>query len=196
MKKSIVSFIAVIFVSLSVFAQNNQINRIPTVGTDHEQKQFLLMQKGFWGAIEAMTGISTHFSGHNMGLAEIDVTAGYMFNQFFRIGGGLGARYYIDQGDLRRHKSAWGLPIYASARGNMMSNIYRRTIPYWDITIGGSLKDGFFFRPTLGLKIGEPRQAFIIGLSYMGQEIASCNYIGRKCERYTSFFCLRLGFEY
>lgn len=196
MKK--LSLLLVIFISavFSCIAQENEIKRIPNRGFDPEQNQYITFDKGFWGAAEVSGGYSAHLHGHNLGLTELDVMAGYRFNQFLRIGLGIGARYYFDKHHIRRGDTKWGMPLFGDIRGSFMSSTYRKVVPYWDVAIGASIRDGFFFRPTLGLKIGEPRQAFLIGVSYMGQELATLNNLGQKTHDYTSIFCLKLGFEY
>lgn len=199
MKKYLLIISAVVLGAASVSAQENKVNRIPEKGHDVNQEQYTDYDRGFWIAAEALGGYSAHLEGHNMGVAEIDVTAGYRFNEFLKVGAGLGARYYIDQKNLRRHSSNWGMPIYLSARGNMMYGKYRKVVPWWGFDLGGSVRDGFMMRPTVGIRIGEPRQAFTLGFSYMGQNIG-CWKIEEggtvKADKFTSFFCLRLGYEF
>ena len=77
-----------------------------------------------------------------------------------------------------------------------MPGLYRRTVPYDGVEVGGSIKDGFMIRPSVGVRIGEPRQAFTLALSYMGQDIKSYSESREKSYRYTSFVCLRLGYEF
>ena len=197
MKKILVALAFIMStLSLTVSAQENQVNRIPGVGKDHNQQQYLTYDTGFWMAAEALGGVSTHLESHNLGLTEVDLSAGYRFNQFFKVGAGLGARYYIKQEYLRRHKSAWGMPLFVAVRGAMIPCEYRRTVPYWGIEVGGSIRDGFMWRPTVGIRVGEPRQAFTLGITYMGQELATYDHVGSKSTKYTNFVCLRLGFEF
>jgi hypothetical protein len=54
-------------------------------------------------------------------------------------------------------------------------------------------------RPTIGLRIGEPRSAFILGLSYMGQSIKSFEIVKNEKvnkEKFASFFTIKLGYEF
>lgn len=192
------ALISTIFTILcvSAFGQENTINRIPVVGKDINQEQLSTYNSGVWFSAELLGGYSAHLSGDNMGVTEVDVTVGYRFNEYIKLGIGVGVRYYIDQKDLRRHHSAWGMPIFLGARGNIIPGKYRKCVPYWGFEIGTSIRDGVMFRPTVGLHIGEPRQAFTIGVSYMGQNIASSNILGENKNSFTSFFCLRLGYEF
>lgn len=194
-KKALILLFMTLPVPVS-FATEKQVNRIPIVTRDYLQENLYSYERGFWVSAEGMGGYSCHLSGHNMGLAEIDITAGYRFDEFIKVGVGIGMRYYFDQKDLRRHSSPLGMPLFVAARGNMIRGKYRKTVPYWGFDFGGSFPDGIMFRPTVGLHIGDPRSAFIIGLSYMGQNIAVADDIARKTNRYTGFACLRLGYEF
>lgn len=196
MKKTLFLILSCIIGLTTSLAQENHINRIPETGFDPEQKQYNTFEKGFWIAAEALGGPSLHLKGHNMGFVEVDVAAGYRFNQFFKVGLGLGGRYYIDQSYLRRSSIKWGMPIFATVRGNIISGTYRKVVPYWGVEAGASIRDGAFFRPSIGLSIGEFRNAFTITLSYMGQNIATLNEAGDKAGKYTSFVALRLGYEF
>ncbi|MBD5206928.1 MAG: hypothetical protein HDS79_01455 [Bacteroidales bacterium] len=182
--------------ALCVNAQENRVNRIPEVTPDSNQTRYEEFDKGFWWSAEALGGYSTRIYGHNMGMAELDVTAGYRFSEYIKVGLGLGARYYINQDHVRRYSSAWGMPIFVAARGNFVPGKYRFVTPYWGMEFGGSVRDGVMLRPTIGLHIGDPRSAFTIGLSYMGQSLATYNFEGHDATHFTSFFCLRLGYEF
>lgn len=185
-----------LLLSLVAFAQDNVVKRIPTVGQDKEQIDYETFEQGFWISAEALGGVSCNFSGSNLGLGEADVAFGYRFSQYLKVGVGVGGRYYINQGDMRRSSIKWAFPLYATARGNFISSYYRTVVPYWGLEIGGSIRDGFMWRPTVGLRFGEQRNAFTLGLSYMGQDLATLNKSGKKTEKYTSFVCLRLGYEF
>ncbi|MDE7148650.1 MAG: hypothetical protein K2O20_09760 [Duncaniella sp.] len=194
--KKILTFIAAMLVSIGVSAQENQVKRIPGKGYDPNQQQYSQFERSVWFSAEVLGGVSCHLRGHNMGLAEVDFTVGYRFSQYLKVGVGIGPRYYIDQGPLRRSDIKWGMPLFATVRGNLIPGLYRTVVPYWGIEAGASVRDGAFFRPTLGLRIGEPRNAFTIGISYMGQDIATYNSRLEKTCKYTSFACLRLGYEF
>ena len=71
------------------------------------------------------------------------------------------------------------MPIFAALRGNMIPVLYR-VVPYWGLDFGGSIRDGVMLQPTIGIKVGEPRQAFTLGFSYMEQNIATSDAPGIK----------------
>lgn len=185
-----------LFISLiALFSQENTINRIPTIGNDPTQTQLSEAETGFWIASEVMGGYSVHLYHRNMGITEFDVTAGYRFNEFFRVGAGTGLRYYINSSNIRRHSSGFGMPLFVTARGNMIHAKYRNVVPYWGFEFGCAFPDGIMFRPTVGLRFGDPRHAWILGLSYMGQDIAMTK-LGVKEKRLSNFFLLRFGYEF
>ena len=64
------------------------------------------------------------------------------------------------------------------------------------VEAGGVLGDGFMIRPSLGIRIGEPREAFTLALSYMGQDISTWNSKMEKAFKYTNFAAIRLGYEF
>lgn len=182
---------------ISVSAQENQIRRIPqTQGKDINQVQYTTYERGFWMAADAWGGVSCHTQGHNLGFAEVSVTGGYRINEYLRAGVGIGGRYYINQGDLRRGSIKWGMPIFAAVRGNLMPGEYRDVVPFYSVEIGGSIRDGFMIRPAVGIRIGQPRRAFTISLAYMGQDLRAYDSDGKECTNFTNFVALRLGYEF
>lgn len=195
MKKTL-SILVCLLCVLGVSAQENQIKRIPKVGHDNEQQNYRTLENGFWVATELSGGASCNVDSRNLYFSELDVTFGYRFSQFFKIGVGLGPRYYFHQAGLRRSHIRWAMPLYATVRGNIMSSVYRNVVPYWGLEAGATVRDGLMFRPTIGIRFGEQRNAFTLGLSYMGQELATYNDRGEKDKKYTNFVCLRLGYEF
>lgn len=176
-------------------AQENVVNRIPAVKPDRSQVQLSEVEKGFWISAELMGGYSIQVDHKNLGIGEFDVTAGYRFNEFIRIGVGTGVRYYIYDKFPRWHKSKFGMPLFFAARGNMMTDKYRSVVPYWGFEVGTTFPDGIMFRPTLGLRFGTSRRAWTLGISYMGQNLSLYGHDGKE-HRYTNFFMLRTGFEF
>lgn len=196
MKKIITAIALLLLTVVAAGAQDNEIKRIPNKGYDPNQQQYETFRTGFWAAAEVVGGVSCNHKSHNLGFSEVDVTAGYRFSQYFKAGIGIGARYYINQGNARRGDIKWGMPLFATVRGNLMPGEYRNVVPYYQVEVGGSIRDGFMFRPGLGLRIGEPRNAFTVAINYMGQDLATYNKSGAKATKYTNFVALRLGYEF
>lgn len=197
--KRIALIAATLALTCVAFAQDNEIRRIPGVGSDSNQISLSTLESGFWMGAELLGGSTLNLKTHNMGFTEADVVAGYRFNQYIKVGAGIGFRYYINQGCLRRPDIKWGFPLFVTARGNIIGSTYRRVVPYWGVEAGGTIQDGLFFRPTIGLRVGEIRHAFTVGLSYMCQNITQHKVVEdytTKTYKYMSFLSLRLGYEF
>lgn len=152
------------------------------------------MDSGFWFSTEIGEALSCNIKGGNYTFTELDAIGGYRFNEFLRLGIGIGARYYNNNGH-RFSSISWGMPIYGTVRGNIIPGEYRNVVPYYSVDMGASIRDGFMFRPGIGMRIGQKRNAFIASLSYLGQNIISTENNARK-NKFTSFVMLRIGYEF
>lgn len=178
---------------------NGASTNIPDPTNNNNHKDYMLENQGFWCAGELIGGLSCNTNGKNAQLVELDFVGGYRFNEYIRVGLGVGARYYINNSSLRYKSNAWAMPIFANVRGNIMSTESRTIVPYYSVDLGGTIRDGFMFRPTIGVRFGEPRSAFTVGLSYMGQSMAQFTYDNSKKvanQKFTSFVALKLGYEF
>ena len=93
------------------------------------------------------------------------------------------------------------MPIMINFRGNIIPQDYRTVVPYYSVDVGSTITDGFLLRPTLGIRCGERRSAFLLGVSYMLQVMSgyeSKYEPGNLNEKTlnTSFFGLRIGYEF
>lgn len=147
---------------------------------------------GYWCSIE-MNGGSTLMESHkNVALVNVEFTNGYRFNQWIKVGAGIGVMYYPNNNNVRDTKNHLSMPLFINARGNMLSEDIRRVVPYWSANIGTSLPDGFFLTPTVGLRVGEKRSALLVGVSYTLRHLKTCpgsmsNYSGAM---------VKLGYEF
>lgn len=131
---------------------------------------------GFWGAVEFGTGVNIHVTHKYKSSfpTEILLTGGYRYNKFFHAGLGFGARYYLGGNDRVYYKEGqsiqnirWAFPLFANFRGLLIDNLSRTTVPYWSANIGYTINDGFYFAPSLGLRIGSmERNHLIVSLGY------------------------------
>ncbi len=87
------------------------------------------------------------------------------------------------------------MPLYATLRGNIIPSEYRNIVPYYSFDMGASIRDGFMVRPGIGIRVGQNRNAFLINLSYLGQNIIATEYNQRK-NKFTSFVMLKVGYEF
>lgn len=131
---------------------------------------------GFWGSIELGAGANIHATHKYKSSfpTEILLTGGYRLNKFFQSGLGFGARYYFGGNDRVYVKDGKAIqnvrlsfPLFANFRGILIDDLSRTTVPYWSANIGYTFNDGFYFAPSLGLRIGSlERHHFIISLGY------------------------------
>jgi len=183
MVKKIILAAILFSAAIGLNAQENTVRRMPQVNSGNVQKNYTEATTGFWIAPELFGAYSCMLDGDNFGFTELDVTGGYRFNEYLRVGVGIGARYYIDNSDfLRNNRYDWSFPIYANVRGNFIPTRYRSVVPYYSFNIGGSIRDGFFFRPSVGLRIGQQRSAFLVSLSYVGQSMKGWNSKLKLCR--------------
>lgn len=183
--------------SVAALAQINQVTRLPQVGAPEKQADYTSAGSGFWMAAEASAAYSCRLFNSNFGYTEIDAVAGYRFNEYVRVGLGLGARYYFDNNKVRSTLSEWAFPIFLNVRGNFIPTRYRDVVPYYSFDIGVTVRDGFMLRPTVGLRVGRERSAFLVGLGYVGQDLSTYSRDNlRKTRRFVNFITLKLGYEF
>jgi len=181
-------------------AQENQVNRLPGVSHVSSNKSYDENNTGLWVAAEMQGAYSCRLFNSNFGFGEGDVTVGYRFNEFLRVGVGVGARCYFDNDKVRYDDMKWAFPLYGNVRGNFIPAENRNVTPYYSVDCGGTIRDGFMIRPTIGLRIGRDRSAFLVGLGYTGQDLKSFEVkeeAGKVSKRkFVSFVHLRIGYEF
>lgn len=147
---------------------------------------------GYWCSVE-FNGGSTLMENHkNVALINVSFANGYRFNQWIKVGVGIGAMYYPNNGNVRNTDYHLSMPLFFNARGNILSDDFRSAVPYWAVNIGTSIPDGFFLTPTVGYRIGEKRSAFLVGVSYTLRHL-------KALPEYTSDFSgamVKLGYEF
>lgn len=164
-------FLCSALASLSCFAQDRTIKmpEEPVKGRNIAE-----LNTGYWCSIEANGGSTLMESHKNVALVNVEFTNGYRFSQWIRVGAGIGVTYYPNNGNVRDTKNHLSMPLFVNARGNILSDEIRRTVPYWSVNAGASLPDGFFLTPTVGLRVGEKRSAFLVGVSYTLRHLKTC----------------------
>lgn len=165
-------------------------SNLGTKNTDYQS-----LNTGFFMAGEASAAWSLNSGKDNLGYTELDVTGGYRFNEFLRVGIGLGARYYIDNNNVRTVAHDWGMPLYLNARGNFIPTNYRNAVPFWSVDFGTTFPDGVMFRPSVGVRVGSERSAFVASIGYVGQNLRKFTINDGKHSFY-SFINLKLGYEF
>lgn len=157
-----------------------------------KQPNIAEMNTGFWCALEANGGSTLMENHRNVGLLSAEFTGGYRLSQWLRIGVGLGVVYYPDNNHVRDSRYHLAMPLYVNARGNILSEQIRYVVPYWSFSVGSALPDGYFVTPTVGLRIGEKRSAFLVGLSYTLRHLQT--YPGHLADY--SGAQLKVGYEF
>lgn len=170
-------------------AQERQI-RLPQKPSEQKYKEYQTEETGYWCSVEYDAGSSLFFEKKNFQETGLSFTNGYRFNEYLRVGVGAGVRYYFNNNEVRSTDVKWAFPLYANVRGNIMSMDVRNVVPYYSVNIGGIIRDGFYISPTIGLRIGDPRSAFLVGLSYSFEDTALRSGSG------ASMLAIRLGYEF
>lgn len=190
--------IGLLAVYATSFATEPELNRIPKRShKDLSTVSYRDNNTGWWWSGEFSTGYSVRFGKpirNNVAFAELDFTTGYRFSEYFRVGPGVGLRYYFPAHKLRLKDYPLSVPIYLNIRGQFESSVYRRVVPYYSLDVGTSITDGLMIRPTIGLRFGALRGSFLIGVSYLGQTMKT--YEKPDSENFISFACVRLGYEF
>lgn len=146
----------------------------------------------FWCAIDVGGGSTAMENMENVAMVGSSFLGGYRFNQYLKVGAGLGVLYYPNSGNVRDTKNHLAMPLFFNTHGNILSDDIRRTVPYWSVNIGVTFPDGFFLTPSVGLRIGEKRNAFIISIGYTLRHLkAYPDY-----ATYYSGALLKLGYEF
>lgn len=189
--KRITTLIALFAVTLCMFPQDRNII-LPQVPSQHNYKDYSMKDKGFWIAAEAEGASSVMQEKPNMQYAAATITAGYRFNEYIRIGAGLGARVYVHNAELRDPSRRCCIPLFVNARGNFMCKHNRKSVPYWSMNLGGVTCEGFYANPTLGYSFGGLRNNFLLGISYT---LSTFKDAGGTHRAY-SYFGIKLGYEF
>lgn len=201
MKKLLISILALFSVVSAAQAQENTVNRIPSTGSNDAVKDYSAAGSGFWIAAELSGGASLRLNHSNVSFGELDVTGGYRFNSYLKVGVGFGGRCFINNDRLRFSSVPWDFPVYVNVRGSFIDDTYRTCVPYYSFDLGAAVRDGFMVRPTVGVRFGQPRNAFLLGLSYIGQVVKGYDddmtpgLVVEK-SRFVSMLALRLGYEF
>lgn len=173
-----------------------RVVKMPTEGNlGVNQTDYSDLSKGFFMAGEVSGGIAVNSGANNLSFTELSATGGYRFSEYLRVGIGIGARYYIDNKNVRYMSHDWGLPLFVNVRGNFIPTVYRNVVPFWSMDLGTSFPDGVMVRPTVGIRVGQERSAFVASIGYMGQNIRTRFYPG-KDHNFKSFITLKLGYEF
>ena len=190
MKKVLLSLLLCTFTATG-YAQYRDV-KLPEAPKHTNYRDYETQDNGFWFAAEAEGASSAMPVRRNMQFASATFTTGYRFNEFLRLGVGLGTRTYVNNADVRDTENRFAFPVFANMRGNFISAYDRDGVPFWSINAGYAVNDGVFASPTIGYSFGGLRNNFLIGISY-----TISRFKDYKKENTTfSYFGLKLGYEF
>ena len=191
MKKKILFFVLFTLTSY-LYSQTPAKVILPQRPENHSIRDYKMTDKGFWIAAELEGASSIMQSKPNMQHATATFTAGYRFNEYIRIGAGIGAKVYVHNASVRDTGSKCCIPLFLNARGNFLCKHDRKAAPYWSMSVGGVTSDGFFANPVLGYSFGGLRHNFLLGISYT---ISTFKDVSNTNRAY-SYFGIKLGYEF
>ncbi len=155
-------------------------------------RDYRQQDKGFWCSVEGNVGSHVMLKQRNMQYVGVAWTLGYRFSEFVRTGIGIGGKYYFNNISCRDTNVRWTFPLFANLRGNFISQRDRSLVPFWSVNVGAALRDGFFLSPSLGLRFGEERNAWLLGIGYNFQCIDAAE--GIRDEAHSLY--LSCGYEF
>ncbi len=182
----------------------------PLMSRNYNKKyiDYSAQETGFWCAVELGSGVNIHVDNKydSSIMTDLCFTGGYQFNKFLQIGAGAGVRYYFSGNDrvyVRGGKPntdvRLSFPVYANVRGLIVDNKSRVTVPYWSANIGYTIKDGFSFAPSIGLRIGSmERYHFLVSVGYALQCASALN-MGSDVDYHDivlNALTLKVGFQF
>jgi hypothetical protein len=188
-KKYCISILLIIF-SLNVIAQDTII--LPQKPKRPKYENYYENDKGFWNSTDAMCGVSVRLTKIDLPFFCFSSVNGYRFNEFLRIGIGVSIKYYLNNDDVRYSSIPWTFPLYLDVRGNIIPQESRFIVPYWAFDLGQEIRNGMFFSPTLGIRFGENRSSYVLGISYSYNRLKAKN----NSDKYRNFIGLRFGYEF
>ena len=191
-KKLIIGLLLLMGVGQAMAQNDVRLPQRPNRPAYHDHTQ---LDNGFWIAIEAQGGTSLLSGKTNAQRAGVSVVGGYMFSEFLKVGLGMGGNCYVGNNQPMRDTGIeWTMPIYLDMRGNFGSQEVRNCVPYWSLDLGGAIRDGIFFSPTVGLRFGEKRNSWLLGINYTLSQID--NNKNANYPETVSFVSLKAGFEF
>lgn len=190
--KKILILICFCSVGTVVKAQERVI-KMPEAPKQQPYTEFTLKEKGYWCSVDLSIGPSLVFHEKNLLTTGINFVNGYRFNDYLRIGIGVGAQYHAVNNDkIRNTDIKWSMPIFVNARGNFISQDVREIVPFWSVDLGGVVHDGFMFTPSVGCRIGEQRSALLLSLGYSLRTIDT----KEGCAQARSYAVFKVGYEF
>ncbi len=177
--------------ALPIMAQHRDV-KLPERPHQTGYRDYETQEHGFWFSFEADGGSTIMEHRRNIQFVDATFTGGYRINEYLRAGIGFGGRMYVNNASVRYNDSKFGVPIFANVRGNFVSAYDRDGVPFWSLRVGGIVKEGAYFSPSVGYSFGGLRNNFQIGIAY----VLTNPKVADGTRKTTSSFSLRLGYEF
>ncbi|MBQ6747581.1 MAG: hypothetical protein IJR07_11145 [Bacteroidaceae bacterium] len=191
MRTWIIIFCA-LFATCWGYAQEREI-KMPEAPRQSRYTEFSLREKGYWWATDLSIGQSITFHEKDLLTAGFTFVNGYRFNDYLRIGVGIGVQYHaINSDEIRNTDIRWTMPMFFNVRGNFMSQEVREIVPCWSADVGFVVGDGVMFTPSFGFRFGERRSAFLLNLGYSFRTIKAKHGFSEK----RNYVLLKIGYEF
>lgn len=198
--KKLIAILGLSLMLIPALAQKHTDYKLPETPNRAEYVDYPSLDKGFWFAVQ-LAPAGAFAASSRATFAQADLILGYRFGEFFKIGAGVAPRLVIPVNSSTSigfppaklsvmERSGIDLPIILDLRGNIISQESRMCVPYWNVDAGYTLGQGIYASPTIGIRIGQPRNNFIAGLTYMFQ------YYGGALNIPAHAVGIRIGFEY
>jgi len=196
--------IAILCLLLAMVGQVTAQVRLPERPNRPKYVDHELLESGFWFAIEGNIGSGVVPDHTNAQRAGGNVAFGYMVNEFLKLGVGAGANCYFNNNEkVRNVTNKWTIPVYFDMRGVLVTQEVRTLVPYWSFDIGYAAYDGFFFSPTIGIRLGERRNSWLFGFNYTFQQLDNLRYTDPATHiekdvfpKNGSFLGVKIGYEF
>ena len=158
--RKLIAILAFGLMMIPALAQNHTGYNLPEEPKRAKYIDFPSQDKGLWFAAQVTPAIG--FDRARGLWAYADLIAGYRTGEFFKVGLGISPGF--------NQVSGFTLPVYVDLRGNIISQESRMAVPYWNVDLGWAFHTaGVYFSPTVGARIGMPRNNLLLGLTYIMQ---------------------------
>lgn len=176
--RKLLTVLAFALMMVPSFAQNHTDYTLPDAPKRSRYIDYPSQYKGLWFAVQATPAFGTGGAS-----GQVDLIAGYRTGEWFRIGAGVSPTFSA---------AGFTIPVYLDFRGNLISQESRMAVPYWSLDAGYTFGayQGLYASPTVGVRVGMPRNNFIAGLTYILQQIGPGGFVPSHAVG------LRIGYEF
>lgn len=185
MKRFVLTTVVLLLAGGSFLAKS-QPNSLPKIPDTPKYTDFSLKNSGYWFSVAPGVAVASRPGFESSGCAQLELSNGYRFSEFFKLGIGIAPRMYFC-GYLDKKYS---LPLFAEARGNFFSQYHTAWAPWWNANVGYSFNEGTFFTVGVGARFGGLRHNFITSVFYSLQGVED------EQLKFVHMLGIKLGYEF